>query len=435
MAGRPKTMIAILQTFFNLTYSSIFRFLKLMKIYLLQKKLSHVGKIFVSALLKGLLRLYRLIFTKRTILFVTNEKIRSITLGPIMQACIFLFVAWIANLFMQSLHYDEIVSAKANEINKLKTVNAYFQSQFENANDKLKKVNEYLISITGINHNASSSKENNFKQPESFEEDDLSRRDKQTLNQIKNVEDQFSDIQMIARTRIKKIESAIAITGLNIKKIPSKELWQAEKSVSAKNFSNQGGPENNDDSLETALQAIPLSDKNDYIERHLQTLKFNSEIDYLMVLERLANIMPLSRPMKNYYISSSFGRRADPITRRHALHHGLDFVGVTNEKIVSPSLGKVVLAGKFSNYGNAVVIDHGFGITTRYGHLAMVKVGTGQIVKKGDVIAIQGNTGRSTGPHLHYEVRYKNIPLNPKKFLEAGDALFNNEKTINYANS
>jgi len=178
-----------------------------------------------------------------------------------------------------------------------------------------------------------------------------------------------------------------------------------------------------------------LSDKNDYIERHLQTLKFNSEIDYLMVLERLANIMPLSRPMKNYYISSSFGRRADPITRRHALHHGLDFVGVTNEKIVSPSLGKVVLAGKFSNYGNAVVIDHGFGITTRYGHLAMVKVGTGQIVKKGDVIAIQGNTGRSTGPHLHYEVRYKNIPLNPKKFLEAGDALFNNEKTINYANS
>jgi len=428
-------MIAILQTFFNLTYSSIFRFLKLMKIYLLQKKLSHVGKIFVSALLKGLLRLYRLIFTKRTILFVTNEKIRSITLGPIMQACIFLFVAWIANLFMQSLHYDEIVSAKANEINKLKTVNAYFQSQFENANDKLKKVNEYLISITGINHNASSSKENNFKQPESFEEDDLSRRDKQTLNQIKNVEDQFSDIQMIARTRIKKIESAIAITGLNIKKIPSKELWQAEKSVSAKNFSNQGGPENNDDSLETALQAIPLSDKNDYIERHLQTLKFNSEIDYLMVLERLANIMPLSRPMKNYYISSSFGRRADPITRRHALHHGLDFVGVTNEKIVSPSLGKVVLAGKFSNYGNAVVIDHGFGITTRYGHLAMVKVGTGQIVKKGDVIAIQGNTGRSTGPHLHYEVRYKNIPLNPKKFLEAGDALFNNEKTINYANS
>jgi len=406
-----------------------------MKIYLLQKKLSHVGKIFVSALLKGLLRLYRLIFTKRTILFVTNEKIRSITLGPIMQACIFLFVAWIANLFMQSLHYDEIVSAKANEINKLKTVNAYFQSQFENANDKLKKVNEYLISITGINHNASSSKENNFKQPESFEEDDLSRRDKQTLNQIKNVEDQFSDIQMIARTRIKKIESAIAITGLNIKKIPSKELWQAEKSVSAKNFSNQGGPENNDDSLETALQAIPLSDKNDYIERHLQTLKFNSEIDYLMVLERLANIMPLSRPMKNYYISSSFGRRADPITRRHALHHGLDFVGVTNEKIVSPSLGKVVLAGKFSNYGNAVVIDHGFGITTRYGHLAMVKVGTGQIVKKGDVIAIQGNTGRSTGPHLHYEVRYKNIPLNPKKFLEAGDALFNNEKTINYANS
>jgi len=95
----------------------------------------------------------------------------------------------------------------------------------------------------------------------------------------------------------------------------------------------------------------------------------------------------------------------------------------------------VILAGKFSDYGTAIVIDHGFGITTRYGHLSQIKVQEGQVVKQGEVIALQGNTGRSTGSHLHYEVRYKDIPLNPRKFLEAGDILFNDEKAPSHVNS
>lgn len=133
--------------------------------------------------------------------------------------------------------------------------------------------------------------------------------------------------------------------------------------------------------------------------------------------------MPFGKPMKNYHISSSYGTRIDPITGRKARHRGLDFVGVDKEPIISPSDGKVILAGKYSEYGNAVVIDHGFGITTRYGHLSEIKVRKGQIVKTGEVIALQGNSGRSTGPHLHYEVRYKKSPLNPSKFLEAGKFL------------
>ena len=152
-----------------------------------------------------------------------------------------------------------------------------------------------------------------------------------------------------------------------------------------------------------------------------------------MVLERLAQALPFNRPMKNYYISSTFGVRVDPITHRYTHHSGLDFVGVSNEKIISPSGGKVILAGRFSDYGNAVVIDHGYGITTRYGHLSSIKVKAGDNVKQGQVIAFQGNTGRSTGAHLHYEVRYKNIPLNPRKFLEAGETL--NDLNPKYVNS
>lgn len=408
--------------------------------YFFKKKISAISKAFGLFLVKASIRAYKFVFTKRTVLFVTNQKIRSVTLGPVSQACLLLFVAWVGNLFIQSLHYNEILSAKSDEISTLKSVNSYFEDEFENVNDKLKKINEYLVSISGGNH-VVKAVEPEFKQPKNFKEEDLSRRDKHTLNQIKNADSQLVSIRSIAKARIKKIESAIAVTGLNIKKMPPKEL-QKKYSSNVKEISlnnkkdltnRQGGPLNEDSSLDSALANTSLSEE-DTLERQLEKVKFTSEIDYLMVLEKLAVVMPLSKPMKNYYISSGFGYRTDPFTGRMTGHHGLDFVGATKEKIISPSNGKVILAGKFSDYGNAVVIDHGFGITTRYGHLSEVKVKAGQIVKQGDLIALQGSTGRSTGPHLHYEVRYRNIPLNPRKFLEAGDTLFNDEKNQKYAN-
>lgn len=406
--------------------------------YFLKKKLSAICKVCGLFLVKNLVRFYKTIFTKRTILFVTNDRIRSVTLGPILQTCLLFIAVWIGNLFTQSLRYDEVITAKADEISNLRLVNKYFESEFNNVNEKLQKINEYLVSITGNNQNVKAS-EPEFKQPKNFKEEDLSRRDKHTLNQVKNVSSQLSNIQTITRDRIKKIENVISITGLNIKKIPSSKSTKeaaAVKEISLNGKSGivggQGGPLAENNSLNSIISASLSGD--DELERRLEKVKFTNEIDYLMVLEKLVNVMPFSKPMKNYYISSGFGFRADPVTGRRAEHHGLDFVGATKEKIISPSKGKVILAGKFSDYGNAIVIDHGFGITTRYGHLSEVKVKEGQIVKRGEIIALQGNSGRSTGPHLHYEVRYRNVPLNPKKFLEAGETL-SNEKTPKYVTS
>ncbi len=96
---------------------------------------------------------------------------------------------------------------------------------------------------------------------------------------------------------------------------------------------------------------------------------------------------------------------------------------------------RVIFAGKKNGYGSAVIISHGYKITTLYGHLSTIKVRVGQSVGKGEIIAQQGSTGRSTGEHLHYEVRYKNIPLNPRKFLEAGDQLLNDENNSKYVSS
>jgi murein DD-endopeptidase MepM/ murein hydrolase activator NlpD len=402
------------------------------KSFFLKKRISAFLAGFALSVVRFSTRLYKLIFTKRTILFVTNEKIRSVTLGPVLQACIFLFIAWVANLFIQSLHYNKLIGEKVAEIDKLKTVNSYFSSEFEDINEKLKKVNEYLVSVTGGSHNVSA-EDHKFKDPKKFKEDDLSRRDKHTLNQVKDAEFQLASIEVVAKTRIKKIEKAISLTGLNIKPNAPKSLRSKSKLQSSNNYA-KGGPDENDTEIEKALAVQKLSSGDEEsLERHMEKLVFNSEIDYLMVLEKLALVMPLSRPMKNHIVSSGFGKRVDPITGRVAVHQGLDFIGVNRAKIISPSQGKVILAGQFSGYGNAVVIDHGFGITTRYGHLSALKVKPGQFVKKGEVIALQGNTGRSTGAHLHYEVRYRGTPLNPRKFIDAGEALFNNERK--YANS
>jgi murein DD-endopeptidase MepM/ murein hydrolase activator NlpD len=117
------------------------------------------------------------------------------------------------------------------------------------------------------------------------------------------------------------------------------------------------------------------------------------------------------------WVTSDFGSRLDPYTSERVMHAGLDIAGEHGKSIMSPAEGTVVFAGLEGGYGNVLVVDHGYGIKTRYGHLAAIKVKPGDKVKRGDIIAAMGNTGRSTGPHLHYEVRVNGIAQNPRKFI------------------
>ena len=404
-----------------------------MKKFLLKKKIKIAFEPFLIKLIGFVKNLFKLIFTKRTILFITNQKIRSITFGPFSQAFCYIVIAWVVNLFIQSLNYDKIISEKSNEINKLKIANSYFFEEFQTVNDKLRKVNEYLNIINGSVQDVDY-KPNIIKQ-KSINEDNLSKKDKHTLNEIK---DSYQNLNLLTETtnkRIIKIEKAIINTGLSIKRPAVKIPNHHKKSYSLNTKSElakiaQGGPLNySDNEIESALNQRGTDPT---LDSEIEKAKFNGDIEYLIVLEKLVKSLPLSRPMKNYYISSGFGYRIDPITKANTPHRGLDFVGVNREKVLSPSPGKVVLARWFSDYGNAVVIDHGYGVTTRYGHLAEIKVSEGQKLKTGDVIGNQGNTGRSTGSHLHYEVRYRNIPLDPKKFIEAGNYLIPNNTIPKY---
>ncbi len=117
------------------------------------------------------------------------------------------------------------------------------------------------------------------------------------------------------------------------------------------------------------------------------------------------------------WVTSDFGSRPDPYTAQQVMHAGLDIAGPHGKEVVSPADGTVVFAGLEGGYGNVLVVDHGYGIKTRYGHLSSIKVKAGERIKRYDAIATLGNTGRSTGPHLHYEVRVNGIPQNPRKFI------------------
>lgn len=127
--------------------------------------------------------------------------------------------------------------------------------------------------------------------------------------------------------------------------------------------------------------------------------------------------LPSYSPVDYPYLSSSFGWRRNPVTGRHSMHEGLDFAAPSGTPIYASSGGVVTQARFRSGYGNLVEIIHGNGLSTRYAHASSIKVKEGDLVEKGQTIALVGSTGRSTGPHLHFEVRMGGHPLDPVLFL------------------
>jgi murein DD-endopeptidase MepM/ murein hydrolase activator NlpD len=124
------------------------------------------------------------------------------------------------------------------------------------------------------------------------------------------------------------------------------------------------------------------------------------------------NLWPIEGP-----ITGSFGERIDPFNGEGAFHSGVDIGGSYGQPVIAPADGVVAFADFMGGYGRAIIIDHGHGISTRYGHLANFAVISGQQVHRGDTVGFVGLSGRSTGPHLHYEVRINDTPVNPHKYL------------------
>lgn len=160
------------------------------------------------------------------------------------------------------------------------------------------------------------------------------------------------------------------------------------------------------------------------------TDRFESSIDGLDVaLKRLdaargiATVLPFANPAPQKVITSRFGNRTDPFLGRLAMHSGIDFRFESGERVHCSGGGVVTVAGPSGGYGNMVEVDHGNGLATRYGHMQRILVKVGDKVDPGDVVGLAGSTGRSTGTHLHYEVRRNGQAVDPMSFLTAGRRL------------
>jgi murein DD-endopeptidase MepM/ murein hydrolase activator NlpD len=185
----------------------------------------------------------------------------------------------------------------------------------------------------------------------------------------------------------------------------------------------QGGPEQ-PSVLED--QVIPLPSLLSSVDALNQQLEERQQqmgvLEMLFMNRNLSDeVFPAGRPVSDGWLSSYFGYRIDPFTGLREFHQGVDIAGNMDEPVEAVAAGVVTYAGQRSGYGNLVEINHGKGFVTRYGHNSVIKVKVGETVSKGQVVALMGSTGRSTGPHVHFEVWRNGTVVNPLKYLNAAN--------------
>ena len=206
-----------------------------------------------------------------------------------------------------------------------------------------------------------------------------------------------------ARNGVDEVEKTVAMTGLDVEMLLSRTKSEQQ---------GAGGPFIPlDQQAEGEILLASVADLDDTVQRWER-------------LQAVLRNLPLSSPVDSYWVASLFGARKDPMTGRRAMHEGLDMSGPAKAPILSPAPGRVTFAGNKGSYGRMVEIDHGLGIRTRYAHLHSIHVSVGDMVEYRERIGLLGTSGRSTGLHLHYEIRVDGKPQDPMNFLKAGRYVF-----------
>ena len=260
----------------------------------------------------------------------------------------------------------------------------------ENYVPEFDKMSEIVLDFELVRNENDTLKQQHQKIIESAVE--ISNADNQIINAISKLAKE--NIEEL-RDQLKKINSSIAKLGLN----------EAQLIAQANGYSNQ---------LIGGIYVPVKIAKNS--EAKYQ--KIAQDIEKWHGLNRLTKILPIGAPVENKVITSPFGSRQDPFTNTKKQHKGIDFAGKIGTELYAVAPGRVVSSGDRTGYGTTVEIDHGLGFTTLYAHLSKVMVSRGDWVRPGTVIGLGGSSGRSTGPHLHYEIRYKGTPFNPTNFVK-----------------
>jgi murein DD-endopeptidase MepM/ murein hydrolase activator NlpD len=339
-------------------------------------------------------------FHQRNIIVVSKHKVKHISIGALPQFCVLALVAtclgWASystgSYFAVRHAFNEqgqtlrsVAGARVDSMGPLSKLAP------PNTELALHDVAEQpLFTVSALNENR------------------MTARMAQLEQQVAELQNANAEIIQRVREKtagnIDSLESIIRATGLNPQTL-KKQYGDKQKDGKA-----QGGPYIPDDLSRLAPQSEVMF----------------SDLDKLALLRTIIGNLPITSPIKDGRQESPFGHRIDPFTGHLAFHAGIDLSGEQEAGILATADGKVVAAGRNGAYGKAVDIDHGYGIVTRYGHMSKILVEEEQIVRRGEIIGLQGSTGRSTGAHLHYEVRYNDQPMNPKNFLNAGEHVLEN---------
>lgn len=374
------------------------------------------------------------VFCRRNIIIISEHKTQHVPVHPALQliglSALIAFITWVAYSTGSYVTAQQVLAEKNRKLATTSQENERIGAEFALLRrDLVKLLKEGEQGDLGEYAKMMTEQYNEDGTPVNILAGDKKRGDKSgaILARIEYLENKVQDLQethdnMIADIRattggkIKEFENIIARTGVKSDPLvrsaeikvkrdeQARERYKRTREAAADDA--QGGP------------FVPTSTGSLLRE---QDTELYFDIKRMMVLNEIVSTMPLSRPIGAARLSSGFGTRFDPFNGRLARHTGQDFAAPTGGNVFAANDGVVKDTGWQSGYGKAIDVTHGYGFSTKYGHLSEILVKAGQRVKKGEVIGKVGSTGRSTGPHLHYEVRYNNVPLNPKNFLTAAN--------------
>lgn len=311
----------------------------------------------------------------------------------------FVFVT-IAFFFNTKIQLD-----KDKIIKNLQDVNANLSNKIEDINAIISNIDGYLLTLNFYDRfNGIDIKKMVNLNKDSIKNSNLSAEEyKKLLPIIDNLNRSVTNMEILIDSRINGLNNILREVSLDKE---AREIYN----VNYREF-------------ESNINESRLF-KNSLLIKRGDFSELKDKIKYMNFLERFINSIPFTKPIKNYYISSKFGSRVDPFTKKVKVHQGLDFVGSLGSIVYAPADGTVDVVAKRGGFGNSIEIDHGNNIKTEYAHLQDYLVKVGDKVKRGDKIGIQGSTGRSTGQHLHWEVRIKRQHVDPMKFVRVGEKLF-----------
>ena len=401
-------------------------------------------------LIKATFRTLKKIFRSRNLIIISEHKVDHVPLSGQLQLLLLIgFIGFFSGVSYITGSYitartvitekEKKIASTTMEKGRINDEMALLKRDLVRLNQNGNELNSYSKFIIGQHADIIMNNHEALALPDAgnnlFGQDTSKLLDKISFleNRVSEVRSENERLVTAIRVRTDKkldyLEDIISMTGLDTESLENDAASEHKANMAAKaaasmkkkpeeanqdgsdvHGENQGGP------------FIPL--ETAFFSGTEQELLAN--VDRLVMVNDIVAKLPLDKPINDAQQMSPFGKRMDPFNRKWSVHPGVDLAGPSGSEIYTTNDGVVISAGRKPAYGNMIDIEHKFGIVTRYAHLSKIIIKVGDKVTKGQLIGIQGSTGRSTGPHLHYEVRIEDHPVNPVKFLKAGEYVYEN---------